>query len=108
MLNRLKIKTRLPILFLIIGIIPMIVMVGIAYHQIRKAHILEVVKGQMNFVDAKQQGVIRFLDQNRKMAQQLSHLASRAEPAQLSDYFRNIVQTDIFDPEKHPFYEDSL
>jgi hypothetical protein len=87
-----------------IGAVPMFVMVGIAYQTIKKTHTKEVVMGQMNFVDAKQQGVIRFLDQNIKMAKQLSHLASRTGSAQLSDYFQKIVETDVFEPEKHPFY----
>jgi methyl-accepting chemotaxis protein len=106
MLKSIKIKTRLPILFLVIGIIPMIIMVTIAYRQIKKTYVMEVAMGQMNFVDAKQQGVIRFLDQNRKMAVQLSLLASSAKPAPLSNYFKKIVETDVFDPEKHPFYEE--
>ena len=62
--------------------------------------------GLMNFVDAKQQGVIRFLGQNEKFAKTLAELAARTTPETLSQYFSSVVKTDIFNVEDHPFKDE--
>nr|WP_049832288.1 MULTISPECIES: methyl-accepting chemotaxis protein [Agrobacterium] len=62
--------------------------------------------GLMNFVDAKQQGVIRFLGQNEKQAKQLAGLAEDLNATQLSDHFARIVKSDVFNIEDHPFKDE--
>ncbi|WIM06403.1 MAG: hypothetical protein OHM77_03705 [Candidatus Nitricoxidivorans perseverans] len=62
--------------------------------------------GLMNFVDAKQQGVIRFLGQSEKLAKQLAQLADDAGPAVARGHFATIVATDVFRLEDHPFKEE--
>lgn len=62
--------------------------------------------GLMNFIDAKQQGVIRFLGQNEKQANQLAGLAGDMTPEQLSAHFSRIVTSDVFDIENHPFKDE--
>ena len=64
--------------------------------------------GLMNFTDAKQQGVIRFIDQNEKLARQLADLASRADARTLRSQFQSVVATDIFKLEEHPFKGEIL
>ena len=64
------------------------------------------LNGLMNFVDAKQQGVIRFIGQNEKLAKQLSLLVDEAGPAVARQHFANIVATDVFKLEDHPFKEE--
>lgn len=63
--------------------------------------------GLMNFVDAKQQGVIRFLGQNEKLARSLLQLASSGETEAGKAAFRvfaaDLVKNDVFDPNDHPF-----
>ena len=60
--------------------------------------------GLMNFVDAKQQGAIRFLGQNEKMAKSLATLVDEtSDRAATQSYFSSIVETDVFDPSEHPF-----
>ncbi len=62
--------------------------------------------GLMNFVDAKQQGIIRFLGQNEKFAKNLSELASNAQENTLNNYFASVVKIDVFDIEEHPFKDE--
>jgi methyl-accepting chemotaxis protein len=102
-LKDISIKKKLPLFFLVMGLVPLILTAFFVYQQAKKIYIKETVSGLMNFVDAKQQGVIRFLDQNRKLAAQLSTLASQMPPEQLSLHLKRIVETDVFDAEKHPF-----
>lgn len=64
--------------------------------------------GRMNFVDAKQQGVIRFLGQNEKLAKQLATLAGNAGADIARKQFAGIVASDIFKLEDHPFKEKIL
>jgi methyl-accepting chemotaxis protein len=66
------------------------------------------LNGLMNFVDAKQQGVIRFIGQNEKLAKQLAALTDDAGPAIARRYFATIVATDVFKLEDHPFKEEIL
>jgi methyl-accepting chemotaxis protein len=62
--------------------------------------------GLMNFVDAKQQGVIRFIGQNEKLAKQLATLADEAGPTIARNHFATIVATDTFKLEDHPFKDE--
>ncbi len=64
------------------------------------------VGGLMNFVDAKQQGVIRFLGQNEKFAKELATLARTASEETLDEFFASIVSTDVFKKEEHPFKKE--
>lgn len=64
--------------------------------------------GLMNFTDAKQQGVIRFIDQNEKLARQLANLATQADVNILRSQFQNIVVTDVFRLEEHPFKDEII
>ncbi len=64
------------------------------------------LSGLMNFVDAKQQGVIRFLGQNGKLARQLATLVDEHGAREAAGYFRTIVATDVFAIEDHPFWEE--
>ncbi len=109
MLKNMDLKTKLPLITFVVMVIPLIAIVSIlvfSYIQVKKGYTKEAVGGLMNFVDAKQQGVIRFLDQNRKLAEQLSLLAPRLKPEELSVYFDDIVKTDVFDMESHPFSDE--
>lgn len=60
----------------------------------------------MNFVDGKQQGVIRFIGQNEKLAKQLAHLVDDAGPATAHNHFATIVATYVFKLEDHPFKDE--
>ena len=62
--------------------------------------------GLMNFVDAKQQGVIRFLGQNEKFARELAVLADDAPKETLEKFFASVVRTDVFKLDEHPFAEE--
>ena len=62
----------------------------------------------MNFTDAKQHGVIRFIDQNEKLAKQLANLAEHAEPKILRSQFDSIVTTDVFRLDEHAFKEEII
>ena len=64
--------------------------------------------GLMNFTDAKQQGVIRFIDQNEKLAKQLANLSTQADAKILRSQFQSIVATDVFRLEEHPFKEEII
>ena len=83
--------------------------VGSTWYFYDRVHALEVktaLGGLMNFVDAKQQGVIRFIDQNRKLAIQMAALADEVPSEALRNQFANIVRTDAFDLDKHPFKDE--
>lgn len=73
------------------------------YQQVYDLEVKNALGGLMNFVDAKQQGVIRFLGQNEKFARQLAVLAQNAEPDVLRNYFKTVVESDVFQPKHHPF-----
>jgi len=64
------------------------------------------LSGLMNFVDAKQQGVIRFLGSNEKLARQLATLVEQPDKNATRAYFRTIIETDRFDVENHPFKDE--
>ena len=62
--------------------------------------------GLMNFVDAKQQGVIRFIGQNEKLAKELAQLLDQSGVAAARAHFASIVAADVFKVEDHPFKEE--
>jgi len=64
--------------------------------------------GLMNFVDAKQQGVIRFVGQNTKLSLQLASLLTDAGPEVAKKQFAAIVASDVFDVNDHPFKDEVL
>jgi methyl-accepting chemotaxis protein len=64
--------------------------------------------GLMNFVDAKQQGVIRFIGQNTKLARQLATLVADVGPDVAKKQFAAVVSTDVFDVNDHPFKDEVL
>ncbi|MFZ5502565.1 MAG: hypothetical protein ACOY3V_03390 [Pseudomonadota bacterium] len=66
------------------------------------------LNGLMNFTDAKQQGVIRFIDQNEKLAQQLAHLVGQGEERIARSQFQNIVASDVFRLDEHPFKDEII
>ena len=99
----LSIKHKLPILFVLIGLLPMTILGSTFYNHLKSVYVMSALGGLMNFVDAKQQGVIRFLDQNRKLADQLAASASTLSPEDLSTVFQNTVEKDVFIADDHPF-----
>ncbi|HEY0939377.1 MAG TPA: methyl-accepting chemotaxis protein [Steroidobacter sp.] len=62
--------------------------------------------GLMNFVDAKQQGVIRFLGQNAKLSRQMASLMMDSGPDVARKHFAAIVASDVFDVKDHPFKDE--
>lgn len=78
---------------------------GLAYvfNSVKNLEVYTALSGLMNFVDTKQQGVIRFLGQNEKLARQLSVLVENASPDVVHRQFRAIVESDVFHIEEHRF-----
>lgn len=66
------------------------------------------LNGLMNFADAKQQGVIRFIDQNEKLARQLAHLTATINDDSVRSQFSEIVGSDVFRLEDHPFKDEII
>jgi len=81
---------------------------GFAYltYQSYQLTVSTAVNGLMNLNDAKQQGVIRFLDQNEKLAKQLAHLVNQSKLKIIRSQFRAIVASDVFQLNEHPFKEE--
>lgn len=100
-----SIRTRLLILFFMV--VPLLAGLGgyFAYNFYRQ-EVVTALGGLMNFIDAKQQGVIRFIGQNEKQATQLAGLAGQVDAQTLSQHFSRIVQSDVFDIEDHPFKDE--
>ena len=103
MYKDLSIRKKLLTLFVIIGILPMMLLGVLLFHQVEIIYLKSVLGGLMNFVDAKQQGVIRLLDQNRKLASQLSEYAPGQSREDLDRLFESIVEKDVFILDDHPF-----
>jgi|GEM_PF-3027490 len=76
------------------------------FQAVKKQEAYTALSGLMNFVDAKQQGVIRFLGQNEKLAKQLAIAVDTAPPKSVYAQFQAIVQTDTFDVDDHPFRDE--
>lgn len=84
--------------------------VGFSYfaYQSYWLNVQTALGGLMNFTDAKQQGVIRFIDQNEKLAKQLANLAGNSDAKTLRSQFNSVVTTDVFRLEDHPFKEEII
>src|SRR3990172_8038835 len=98
-----SLRGRMSLLLLAVALIPLL---GLAVYVSDRIYWLEVKNaagGLMNFADAKQQGVIRFLGANEKLAKQLATLVETAEPDAARGYFASIVATDVFRSQDHPF-----
>src|SRR3972149_6057749 len=83
--------------------------IGLVIYVFNQIYVLEArtaLNGLMNFTDAKQHGVIRFIGANEKLARQLALLVNQAPPEVSKNYFTEIVATDIFRLEDHPFRQD--
>ena len=83
-------------------------LVALAYVvvSVNKLETYTTLSGLMNFVDAKQQGVIRFLGQNEKLAKQLAVLVENASPDAVQKQFKAIVEIDVFNPDEHHFKKE--
>jgi methyl-accepting chemotaxis protein len=79
---------------------------GLFVYQVYWLEVQNALGGLMNFVDAKQQGVIRFIGQNEKKATQLAELTKSADVEALNGYFSKIVTSDVFKVEDHPFKDE--
>lgn len=91
------------------GLIFLPAMIGGTTYLFHKVYWIEVrtaLGGLMNFVDAKQQGVIRFLGANEKLAKQLAALAQDVSAEVTRKQFRTIVETDVFEQHHHPFKDE--
>ena len=104
--DNLSIKLKIMFVILLLVGVSMIGITSYSYSKFKTVSIQEAVGGQMNFVDAKQQGTIRFMDQNMKLADQLSYLYSGVNETEFIEYITMIVNSDTFDPENHPFNEE--
>ena len=76
--------------------------------EIDKYVALEASKGLMNFVDAKQQGVIRYMAQNRKLADTFLTTADAAPNDVVRNLFSTLVKTDVFDIEDHKYKQEII
>lgn len=76
------------------------------YYETEKNSALQAASGLMNFVDAKQQGVIRYLGQNRKLAQVLLETARTGAPDTVRQTFDTLVRTDVFNVDDHQFKDE--
>ncbi|WP_260294650.1 methyl-accepting chemotaxis protein [Sedimenticola hydrogenitrophicus] len=101
--NNLKIKWKITLAAAIVFLPAMAGGTFYFYQQVYDLEVKNALGGLMNFVDAKQQGVIRFLGQNEKFARQLAVLAQEAEPGVLRKYFKEVVESDVFQLKNHPF-----
>jgi methyl-accepting chemotaxis protein len=99
---------RLKVLIVALAVFVPAMLGGTAYffYETYWLTVTTALNGLMNFVDAKQQGVIRFLGQNEKLAKQLAQLADDAGPAVVRKHFATIVATDIFKLDDHPFKDE--
>ncbi len=79
---------------------------GFFFYQAYWLTVTTSLNGLMNFVDAKQQGVIRFLGQNEKLSKQLAALLDEAGTDAARAYFATVAASDVFRVEDHPFKEE--
>lgn len=80
--------------------------IGYLFYQTYLLEVKTALNGLMNFVDAKQQGVIRFIGQNKKFAKQLAALSTEVDQNILRRHFAKVVETDIFTQADHPFKDE--
>ena len=76
------------------------------YSRVVDLEVRTAVNGLMNFADAKQHGVIRFIDQNRKLSRQLARLVEDIDVETARKHFATVVSTDVYDLETHPFKDE--
>ena len=108
--NLRKLSIKWKIFLLSAAVFGMSLTVGFALitYQSYWLNVQTALGGLMNFTDAKQQGVIRFIDQNEKLAKQLANLATQADAKILRSQFQSIVATDVFRLEEHPFKDEII
>jgi len=102
----LKLRSKL---ILITALVFMPIMGGGTLYLVHQTYWMEVknaLGGLMNFVDAKQQGVIRYIGQNEKFTKQMAALANDVDPAVLRKHFAKVVETDVFNQADHPFKDE--
>ncbi len=99
----LSLKTKIIVPALIVISTLIICMMWYVYTGVKREMVIDSASGLMNFVDAKQQGVIRFLDQNMKHSKQLASLPGKLTTEDLSAYFKKIIETDVFQLSEHSF-----
>ena len=103
-----KLSIKWKIFFLPALVFGLALVMGFTYfaYQSYWLNVTTSLNGLMNFVDAKQQGVIRFIDQNEKLARQMANLVEHADANVVRSQFASVVATDVFKLEEHPFKED--
>lgn len=104
---KLSLKAKVNLMALGLFLPAMLVGTGYVVFEVQRYAARTAASGLMNFVDAKQQGVIRFLGQNEKLARSLLQLATTGEVEASKTAFRTfasaLVKNDVFDPADHPF-----
>lgn len=101
--SRLSLRLKIFFVTIVVFVPAMLVGSGYFFHQTYWLTVTTSLNGLMNFVDAKQQGVIRFIGQNEKLAGQLARLVDDAGLPVAANYFATIVASDVFRLEDHPF-----
>ncbi len=96
-------KTKVALITALIFFPTVLGLGAFVYLETEKNSALQAAAGLMNFVDAKQQGVIRYLGQNRKLAKVLLETAKTGNPETVRQSFDALVRTDVFNVEEHPF-----
>jgi methyl-accepting chemotaxis protein len=104
--DRLSLRIKMLVVTIAVFVPAMLGGTGYFFYEAYGLTVNTSLNGLMNFVDAKQQGVIRFLGQNRKLAAQLGALADQASETTLRAQFATIVASDVFDIENHPFRDE--
>lgn len=102
----LKLKWKISLLLGLLLVPSTILGLAFIFHAVKAQVVYTSLSGLMNFVDSKQQGVIRFLGQNEKLAKQLAVLTENASPEVIQKQFQTIVETDVFSPEEHKFHQE--
>jgi len=103
-----KLSVKWKIFWLSAAVFGISLTAGFAYftYQSYWLNVETALGGLMNFTDAKQQGVIRFIDQNEKLARQLADLSLHADAKILRSQFQSIAATDVFRLDEHPFKDE--
>jgi len=106
MLKKMSLKWKILIIFILTFVLTLLACFAYFAYQSYWLNVTANLSGLMNFADAKQQGVIRFIDQNEKLAKQLADLANQADSKTLRRQFSAVVTTDVFRLEEHPFKDE--
>lgn len=102
----LKLKWKIILILGLLLVPPALSSMVYVFNTVKNLEVYTALSGLMNFVDSKQQGVIRFLGQNEKLAKQLAALVEKVTPQVAQEYFGTIVGTDVFKLEEHPFRDE--